>query len=89
MCGSAFSAGGCRAASHGTTRQAGWNCERSPRRLSRCPPFVPNCASMATAPLVSGILPDGECSRSRDTARRSDLAGWAEYEHCASHSRYF
>jgi hypothetical protein len=29
------------------------------------------------------------CGRSRDTARRSDLAGWAEYGYCASHSRYF
>ena len=30
-----------------------------------------------------------ECGRSRDTARRSDLAGWAEYGYCACHSRYF
>jgi hypothetical protein len=30
-----------------------------------------------------------ECARSRDTVRRSDLAGWAEYGYCASHSRYF
>jgi hypothetical protein len=30
-----------------------------------------------------------ECGRSRETARRSDLAGWAEYRYCASHSRYF
>jgi Transposase DDE domain len=30
-----------------------------------------------------------ECARSRDTARSSDLAGWAEYGYCASHSRYF
>jgi hypothetical protein len=30
-----------------------------------------------------------ECGRSRDTAKRSDLAGWAEYGYCASHSRYF
>ncbi len=30
-----------------------------------------------------------ECGRSRQTARRSDLAGWAEYGYCASHSRYF
>ncbi|WP_431905000.1 IS982 family transposase, partial [Nonomuraea sp. bgisy101] len=30
-----------------------------------------------------------ECGRSRDTARRSDLAGWAQYGYCASHSRYF
>jgi hypothetical protein len=30
-----------------------------------------------------------ECGRSRQTARRSDAAGWAEYGYCASHSRYF
>ncbi len=30
-----------------------------------------------------------ECGRSRETCRRSDLAGWAEYGYCASHSRYF
>ena len=29
-----------------------------------------------------------ECGRSRETTRRSDLAGWAEYGYCASHSRY-
>jgi hypothetical protein len=26
-----------------------------------------------------------ECGRSRETARRSDLAGWAQYGYCASH----
>jgi Transposase DDE domain len=30
-----------------------------------------------------------ECGRSRETARRSDAAGRAEYGYCASHSRYF
>ncbi len=30
-----------------------------------------------------------ECARSRETAKRSDLAGLAEYGYCASHSRYF
>jgi hypothetical protein len=30
-----------------------------------------------------------ECGRSRETVRRSDAAGWAEYGYCASHSRYF
>ena len=30
-----------------------------------------------------------ECGRSRETARRSELAGFAEYGYCASHSRYF
>jgi Transposase DDE domain len=37
---------------------------------------------------VAGSTPV-ECGRSRETARRSDLAGWAEYGYCASHSRYF
>ena len=27
--------------------------------------------------------------RSRETGKRSDLAGWAEYGYCASHSRFF
>lgn len=30
-----------------------------------------------------------ECGRSRETAKRSELAGWAEYGYCASHSRFF
>jgi hypothetical protein len=30
-----------------------------------------------------------ECARSRETAKRSELAGFAEYGYCASHSRYF
>jgi len=30
-----------------------------------------------------------ECGRSRETARRPDLAGYAEYGYCASHSRFF
>lgn len=30
-----------------------------------------------------------ECGRSRETQRRSGLAGWAEYGYCASHSRFF
>ena len=30
-----------------------------------------------------------ECARSRDAVARSDLAGWAEYGYCASHSRFF
>ncbi len=30
-----------------------------------------------------------ECGRSRETQKRSDLAGWAEYGYSASHSRYF
>nr|WP_235834495.1 IS982 family transposase [Actinomadura logoneensis] len=30
-----------------------------------------------------------ECGRSRPTAQRSDLAGWASYGYCRSHSRWF
>jgi hypothetical protein len=30
-----------------------------------------------------------ECGRSRQTAKRSELAGWTQYGYCASHSRYF
>jgi len=30
-----------------------------------------------------------ECARSTETVKRSDLAGWAQYGYCASHSRYF
>jgi hypothetical protein len=26
-----------------------------------------------------------ECARSRETVKRSELAGWAEYGYCASH----
>jgi hypothetical protein len=30
-----------------------------------------------------------ECARSREAVHRSELAGWAEYGYCASHSRFF
>jgi Transposase DDE domain len=30
-----------------------------------------------------------ECGRSRPTVKRSDMAGWANYGYCASHSRWF
>jgi len=30
-----------------------------------------------------------QCGCSRETVKRSDLAGWAHYGYCASHSRYF
>lgn len=30
-----------------------------------------------------------ECGRSRETVKRSNLAGWAQYGYCASHSRFF
>lgn len=30
-----------------------------------------------------------ECGRSRETVKRSELAGWATYGYCSSHSRFF
>jgi hypothetical protein len=30
-----------------------------------------------------------ECGRSKETVKRSGLAGWAQYGYCAAHSRYF
>jgi Transposase DDE domain len=30
-----------------------------------------------------------ECARSRPTVKRSNVAGWAGYGYCASHSRFF
>jgi hypothetical protein len=33
--------------------------------------------------------PPVECGRSRATAKRSDLVGWAQYGWCPSHSRWF
>ena len=37
---------------------------------------------------VADSTPVG-CGCSRQTAKRSELAGWAEYGYCASHSRFF
>ncbi|MDR1441651.1 MAG: IS982 family transposase [Bifidobacteriaceae bacterium] len=30
-----------------------------------------------------------ECGRSKETVKRSDVAGWAQYGYCVPHSRYF
>jgi len=30
-----------------------------------------------------------ECGRSRETTKRSDLAGWAQFAYCSSHPRFF
>ena len=45
--------------------------------------------SVATDDVVVVDSTPVECARSRETVKRSDLAGWAEYGYCASHSRYF
>lgn len=46
-----------------------------------CPSFTDDVWLVDSTPV--------ECGRSRETAKRSDLAGWAEYGYCASHSRFF
>lgn len=46
-----------------------------------CPSYTDNIWLVDSTPV--------ECGRSRQTAKRSDLAGWATYGYSASHSRYF
>jgi len=46
-------------------------------------------ADQATDPGAGYRLDPVECARSRPAAKRSDLAGWAGYGYCASHSRFF
>jgi hypothetical protein len=47
----------------------------------RCPSFHDDVWLVDSTPV--------ECGRSRETAKRSDLAGWATYGYSASHSRWF
>jgi Transposase DDE domain len=72
-------------------QQPGYN-----KRLRRAASLIRQCIRVLAAG-SSGWTDDVwvvdstpvECGRSRETAKRSDLAGWAEYGYCASHSRYF
>src|ERR1017187_2315935 len=54
---------------------------RSSRTLRSSPDWTDDVWVVDSTPV--------ECSRSRETVKRSDLAGWAEYGYCASHSRFF
>lgn len=47
----------------------------------QCPSFSDDIWLIDSTPV--------ECGRSRETVKRSDLAGWAQYGYCASHSRLF
>jgi Transposase DDE domain len=66
------------------------------KRLRGAAPLIRHCIRVL-APATSAWTDDVwvidstpvERGRSRETAKRSDLAGWAEYGYCASHSRYF
>ncbi len=72
-------------------QQPGYN-----KRLRAAAPMIRHCIRVLAAG-SSGWTDDVwvvdstpvECGRSRETTKRSDLAGWAEYGYCASHSRYF
>jgi Transposase DDE domain len=72
-------------------QQSGYN-----KRLRAARGLVRHCARVLAA--STSLWPDDvwvvdstpvECARSRETVKRSDLAGWAQYGYCASHSRYF
>lgn len=72
-------------------RQSGYN-----KRLRAARGLVAHCARALAA--STSLWSDDvwvvdstpvECARSRETVRRSELAGWAQYGYCASHSRWF
>lgn len=72
-------------------QQSGWN-----KRLRRAAPLIQHVTralARDTALWSDDVwVVDStpvECGRSRETVKRSDLAGWAEYGYCASHSRFF
>ncbi|MEO7124971.1 MAG: hypothetical protein ABI382_12100, partial [Nakamurella sp.] len=63
--------------------------------LLKCnPQYTPARRAVGFTPQVSDDvwIADStpvECARSREAALRSDMAGFAEYGYCSSHSRYF
>ena len=57
--------------------------------IQHCIAVLARSASLWTNDVWVADSTPVECGRSRETTRRSDLAGWAEYGYCASHSRYF
>ncbi|WP_331755533.1 IS982 family transposase [Streptomyces sp. NBC_01643] len=72
-------------------KQPGWN-----KRLRAALPLVKKAIRMLAVDtdfwFDSHWIVDStpvECGRSRSTVKRSDLAGWAGYRYCASHSRFF
>ncbi|MDO4901044.1 IS982 family transposase [Actinomyces sp.] len=71
--------------------QSGWN--KRLRALTSTMSWVITALARATSIFDDTLwLADStpiECARSRPTVRRSQMAGWAEYGYCASHSRYF
>jgi Transposase DDE domain len=64
--------------------QPGYN-----RRLRAAAGLITTLIRVLAADVWVADSTPAECGRSKNTARRSDLAGWAQYGYCASHSRYF
>jgi hypothetical protein len=63
-------------------RRAGHVMQHVIAHLARsCPSFADDLWLVDSTPV--------ECGRSRETVKRSELAGWATYGYCASHSRFF
>jgi hypothetical protein len=72
-------------------QQSGYN-----KRLRAARGLIRHCARVLAA--ATSLWSDDvwvvdstpvECARSRETVKRSELAGWAQYGYCASHSRWF
>lgn len=72
-------------------RQSGYN--KRVRKLATTMSLLISALAAQTSVYVDDVwVADStpvECGRSRETTKRSDLAGWAQYGYCASHSRYF
>jgi hypothetical protein len=72
-------------------QQPGYN-----KRLRGAAPLIRHCIRALAASTASWTddvwIVDStpwSAAAPRETAKRSDLAGWTEYGYCASHSRYF
>jgi hypothetical protein len=72
-------------------QQSGYNkrLRRLPATMSYLIRFLARDTSLWTDDVWVVDSTPVECGRSRETARRSELAGWAQYGYCASHSRWF
>jgi hypothetical protein len=72
-------------------QQPGYNkrLRKSAGLLRRVTQFLATSTSLWTDDVWVVDSTPVECGRSRETVKRSDLAGWAEYGYCASHSRFF
>lgn len=74
-----------------TPKQSGYN-KRLRKLACTMAWLISELAATTTIATDDVVVVDStpvECARSRDTVKRSALAGWAEYGYCASHSRWF